>query len=71
MFAKTGTFSDAEITLAKSLNSQDRQRVILWSREELEPYFVYERSRDRLGGRTYASSVIDLVATTGKLFFGT
>jgi hypothetical protein len=70
MFAKTGTFSEGEIALAKSLNSQGQQRVILWSRDELEPYFVYERSKAGPGGVRYASSLIDMVQATNKLFFG-
>lgn len=68
MFAKTGTFTPDEVTLARSLNSRGRQRVILWSRDELEPYLVYERSEDRLGGRAYASSLTDMVQATEKLF---
>ena len=37
LFSKTGTFSPNEIALAKTLNTKYRRRVILWSREELEP----------------------------------
>jgi hypothetical protein len=68
MFAKTDTFAPDEVTLARSLNSPGKERVILWSREELEPWFVYERSKDRLGGAPYASSLIDMVQATEKLF---
>jgi hypothetical protein len=45
MFAKTDALTDDEIALAQTLNDQYRKRVIIWSREELEPYHVYERSR--------------------------
>ena len=45
LFSKTGTFSPEEIALARSLNSRHRQRVILWSRDELEPFYPYERSK--------------------------
>jgi hypothetical protein len=68
MFAKTTTFTTDEITLAKSLNSSNRQRLILWSREQLEPYVAYERSEDRLGRRLHASSLIDTVEATAKLW---
>ncbi len=37
MFSKIDTFTAEEISLARQLNSVGRQRVILWSREELEP----------------------------------
>lgn len=68
MFVKTDTFTPDEVTLARSLNSPGKERVILWSREELEPWFVYERSKDRLGGAPYTSSLIDMVQATEKLF---
>jgi hypothetical protein len=68
MFAKTGRFMPGEVTLARSLNSPGKERVILWSREELEPRYVYERSKDRLGGVPYSSGLIDMVQATGKLF---
>jgi hypothetical protein len=68
MFAKTGTFTPEEVTLARTLNSPGKVRVILWERDQLEPWFVYERSKDRLGGVPYASSLIDMVQATGKLF---
>lgn len=69
MLAKTDVFSADEIVLAKALNSQFDQRVILWSQDELEPYFVYERSKGRLGGRGYAVSLTDMVRNTHELFF--
>ena len=45
LLSKTGTFSPEEVALAKALNPKYRKRVILWSRDELEPYFLYERSK--------------------------
>jgi hypothetical protein len=68
MFAKTGTFTLDEVTLARSLNSPGKERVIFWSRDQLESRFVYERSKDRLGRVPYASSLIDMVQATEKLF---
>ena len=65
MFSKTDAFSSDEVRIAKSLNSQFNHRVVLWSREELEPYFVYERSKDRLD-RPYATSISDMVNITTK-----
>ncbi len=69
MFSKTDTFSSEEIQIAKSLNSQFKHRVILWSRNELEPYFVYERSKDRLEGRPYAITLSEMANITIKLWF--
>jgi hypothetical protein len=69
MFAKTDTFTEAEARLAQTLNQQYRKRVILWSREELEPYHVYERSKDRLGRLQYASTLTDMAVATERLWF--
>jgi cob(I)alamin adenosyltransferase len=55
LFSKTGTFSSEEVHFARSLNSEYERRVILWSREELEPYFLYERSANKLGQRRFCN----------------
>lgn len=68
MFAKTGTFTQHEVALAQSLNSPGKERVILWSQDELEPYFVYQRAGDRLGD-IGTSSLTEMVQATNKLFF--
>jgi hypothetical protein len=44
--------------LAKTLNETRRQRVILWSQEELEPYDVYERSKGRLGQLMFGTTLL-------------
>jgi hypothetical protein len=69
MFAKTDAFTEAEVRLAQTLNQQYRKRVILWSREELEPYYVYERSENRLGQRRYAAALTEMAAVTERLWF--
>ena len=69
LFAKTDTFSREEIELASSLNTKYLRRVILWSREELEPYHVYARSEEKLGEEKYAQSLSDMASVTAKLFF--
>jgi hypothetical protein len=69
LFSKTGTFSPDEIALAKTLNTEHRRRVILWSREELEPYYAYERWKDELGDRWLSPTLADLAKNTHALFF--
>jgi hypothetical protein len=69
LFSKTETFSAEEVALARSLNSQYERRVILWSRDELEPYFLYERAKDRLGERRYATALTDMANATHQLWF--
>jgi len=68
-FSKMDTFSADEVRLAKALNTRYERRVILWSRDELEPYFLYERSADKLGQDRYASSLTDMANNTHRLWF--
>jgi hypothetical protein len=69
MFAKTESFTADEIALARTMNSKYRQRVILWSRNELEPYYVYERSAAKLGNLMYAVGLTDMAQATHQLWF--
>jgi hypothetical protein len=69
LFSKTGTFSHEEIAMAKGLNSEYTRRVILWSREELEPFYPYERAREKLGERWTAGALTDMANVTQKLYF--
>ncbi|MGJ5065017.1 hypothetical protein [Bradyrhizobium oligotrophicum] len=69
LFSKTGVFNETEVLLAKSLNSKRQARVILWTREELEPFYVYDRSKDRLGDQWHASTLDDMARITNSLFF--
>jgi hypothetical protein len=55
--------------LARTLNGEYRRRVILWSGDELEPYFLYERSKERLGGEEHAVSLSDMANVTHRLYF--
>jgi len=70
LLSKTGTFSPDEVELAKTLNTDYRRRVILWSREELEPFYPYERSKERLGDSWHAASLSDMARITHHLHFG-
>lgn len=69
LLSKTGKFSPDEIALARSLNTKHRRRVILWSRDELEPYYPYERSREKLGDNWHAISLSDVARITHQLYF--
>ena len=40
-----------------------------WSREELEPYYPYERSKDKLGNRWLSGTLTDLANSAHALFF--
>ena len=69
LFSKTEVFTPDEVSLARTLNSQYQFGVILWSHEELEPYFLYERAADRLGRNRYASTLTDMANVTHQLWF--
>jgi hypothetical protein len=69
LFSKTEAFTPDEVALVRTLNSQNERRVILWSQEELEPYFLYERAADRLGEARYATTLTDMVNVTHQLWF--
>jgi hypothetical protein len=68
MFSKLDAFSAEEIALAKTLNSEGRQRVILWSRDELEPYYAYSRSKERLQHAAHGSTLSGMAAATKILW---
>jgi hypothetical protein len=69
LFSKTGTFSREEVALARTLNREYLPRVLLWSSEELEPFYPYERSRDVLGDRWAAGSLMGMAEITRRLYF--
>jgi hypothetical protein len=69
LVSKTGTFSREEIELLASLNGKYQQRVIVWSRDELEPFYAYERSREKLGDNWHAVSLSDMARITQQLYF--
>jgi hypothetical protein len=69
LFSKTEAFTPDEVALARTLNSQHERRVILWSQEELEPYFLYERAADRLGQSHYATTLTEMANVTHELWF--
>jgi hypothetical protein len=70
MFAKANDFTEQEISLARASPLRARGRLILWSRNELEPTFVYERSKRRLEGVLYAPTLTEMVHATDVLWFG-
>src|SRR5262245_40955203 len=66
LHSKTGMFSPKEIALAKTLNSS-RRRVILWSREKLEPFYIYEADDRHIRRRVPPLHGADLAHLAGHL----
>jgi hypothetical protein len=69
LFAKLGTFSAREITLARTGNGQYQQRVILLTARELEPYHLYERTKKELGIEGRGSSLDEIARVTSQIYF--
>jgi hypothetical protein len=69
MFAKTEAFNENEVRLARTLNSEHHWRVILWSRDQLEPYHVYERDEEKLGQDRFATALTNMTQITHRLWF--
>ena len=70
VLSKLSPFTDAEIALAKTLNGQGRQRVILLTAKELEPYHLYERTKLTFKNiNEYASTPEGLANNTHIMYF--
>jgi hypothetical protein len=66
LFAKTGSFSDEEIASCAHAQDKWHSRVILLTKDELEPSHIYERHNEEPQIR--ASGLEDLAATTSYLY---
>jgi hypothetical protein len=71
VFAKLGPFTAEEITLVKTLNRPFRQRVILLTARELEPWHIYERTEKELGIHSYGGSPEELARVTSRIYLST
>jgi hypothetical protein len=66
LFAKTGTFSDEEIAACGRAQDKWHSRVIVLSKNELEPYHIYDRHQEE--PRLRATGLEDLAAITTHLY---
>jgi hypothetical protein len=70
LLSKLAPFTAEEIQRARTLNTRYRQRAILLTARELEPYFIYERTKLEFENiRDYGGSPEDLAATTAEIYF--
>jgi hypothetical protein len=70
LLAKLTPFSHQEVALARTLNSDDRLRVIMLTARELEPYFLFERTKKEFPAiKEYATSFEDLALITDQIYF--
>ena len=68
-FTKLAPFTSAEIAFTHSLNGRYQCRVILLTARELEPYFIYGRTKEELGIESHGGSPEDLAHTTSRIYF--
>jgi hypothetical protein len=69
LVAKLNSFTPDEIEFAKSMNTQYQQRIILLTHKELEPYFIYQRTKAELNVDAHGGSPEDLAQSTAKIYF--
>ena len=70
LLTKLSPFTPDEIKLALTLQDEYRQRAILLTARELEPYHIYERTKIEFEGlNAYAGSPEDLAEATAQIYF--
>lgn len=69
LFSKTSAFQDVEIKRCQIAQDQHRNRVILLSSRELEPYHIYERTSREFQIDARASFLEDLAQATNDIYF--
>lgn len=68
LLAKLCAFTPSEIDLARSLNGEHQQRVIMLTERELEPYHIFERTKKYFKIERYGTSPADLARATVAIF---
>jgi len=69
LLAKLCPFTPQEIEAARSLNGPYRKRVIMLTDRELEPWFIFQRTKAESSIDLHSSSAEDLALATDVLYF--
>lgn len=69
LLSKLGPFTRDEIERAKTLNDEFGRRTILLTSRELEPYFMYERTKTEFDINGHAGTPEDLAQATHIIYF--
>jgi hypothetical protein len=69
LLAKLSPFTPEEIACAKTLNDEYRQRAILLTARELEPYHIFERTKREFNINEYGSTPEDWAEATVAMYF--
>lgn len=67
LLAKLNPFTPEEIERAKTLNTEHKQRAILLTARELEPYHIYERAKAEFDIDSGGGMPEDLARTTAEM----
>jgi hypothetical protein len=68
VFAKLGEFSAGELALVRRVNAAGRQRAIILTENELEPWFPYKWAESLPGRPRFGSSLEDFAVATADLY---
>lgn len=70
LFSKLAAFTPQEIEICRKAQDRHKNRIIMLSDRELEPYFVYERTGKVLQLRSSSAiDLHDLAETTNEVYF--
>ena len=69
VFSKLTSFTEEELERVKRANSRYRNRVILFTERELEPYRPYDRASEEFEIERYGVSFDDMVRNTDIIFY--
>jgi len=69
LLAKLSHFTPDEVECAKTLNDRHRLRAILLTNRELEPYDIYERTKQEFDIDAHGDTPEDLARVTAEIYF--
>lgn len=69
VFSKLTDFTPEELERCKAIDGQYKRRLILLTKRELEPYFIYEKTAKEFEISNYGISLDDMVNATQAVFY--
>jgi hypothetical protein len=69
VFAKLTEFTSEELERCRAINGEFKRRLILLTKRELEPYFIYEKTAKEFEIPEYAISLEDMAHITHTVFY--
>jgi hypothetical protein len=69
VFSKLSDFTAEELQLCNLVNAHGTRRLILFTAEELEPYYMYERRAEEFHVSRHGHSLEDMAECTYRIFY--